>query len=326
MPTNLFRLLGRAYSLLATLVVAALLGATAAATWHFYQEERLRGQLETQGEAVTARVERTDRKHRQVWDALGNFVYVGFTYHGRPYEARCVSDTSWLAAGDRIALRYHAQRDVFGQLRKSLITGRNQGVSRLLNWSVLPDFSSEIRALILFVLTAGALFFMVSGLLASLTGFTFVSALARPVGVIALGALAGFFTYDAAQYYRYATSLQHDGSPMQVVVVHADQHDYDYYMPVHHTRSRIPVYIYDATIQFGDQQRVIPIEEADYERLKAGDPHLAVRYDASRDDFIAVGYSPRRLPLLMPLFFWLVLALVVRSGLARPSAAQPARP
>ncbi len=318
MRSNLLRRLGRLYSSLATLVVAALLGAATVAAWHFYQQEHLRAQLMAEGQPVTVRVERTDRQSRQAWDALGNFVYVGFRYQGRPYEVRCTSPTRWLAAGDQLALRYLAGPDVFGQPRVAPPVRRQPGVSRLINWSALPDFTPETLALLLVALAAGALFFVGSGLLASLTGWRVFSALARPVGVVVLGAGAVFFTYDTAQYYRYAAALRRDGQPLTVAVLRAEQH-----ADRQTTRSssyNLRTYTYTATFRHHGQAREVAIEQADYARLTAGDPRLAVRYDAARDDFIAEGYSPRWLPVLLPLFFGGLLAWVLWPAAARPPA------
>ncbi len=322
---QLLRLLRSAFSAFIGLFVAAVLGAATLAAWHFYQEERFRGQLAARGEPVTVRIERTDRHHRQAWDALGNFVYVGFRYHGRPYEARCVSDTAWLAAGDRIVLRYLAPGDVFGQLRRPGVRGPNQGASRLLDWSAVPDFSPQTRALIAFVMAAGALFFVAGALLAALPGLGFIRHLAGAVGALALGTTAVFFTYDGVQYYRYVAELKRDSRPLEVAVLHADWHYYDYRMPISNHHRWLPIYVYDATFPFRGQQRTIPVEEADYERLKAGATRLAVRYDDARDDFVAANYSPRWGPALFPLLFWLVLGVAFRPGAARAPAVQPAR-
>jgi hypothetical protein len=325
MAAKVFTVAGRLFSFLGTLVWTALLGVAALAAWHFYQDEHLRGQLESHGQAVTVRVEHADRTRRQVWDNFGNFIYVGFTYHGRPYEARCVSDTAWLAPGDQLALRYLPQQDVFGQLGPSQMHGRDPAKSRLLRWSVMPDVSPENRALLLFGLLLVMLFFVVSGLLASLTGWRGIPAIARPVGFVVLALLAGYCTYDAVAYYRYAAALQRDGRPQEVLVQHADQHNY-FTGPMGRRkvgRGRLSDYIYAATFLFQGQPRTVAIEEAEYERLKAGATRLAVRYDAARDDFIAADYSPRWEPVLPPLVLWLLVVLLLRRS--RKPAAQPTR-
>ncbi len=319
---QLLRLLRGAYSAFMGLVVAALLAGATLAAWHFYQEERLRAQLEAAGEPVTVQLTGTDRHPRQVWDALGAFVYVGFRYQGRPCEARCAAPARWLAAGDRLALLHLPGRDVFGPPRAAPPTRRHPGVSRLINWSALPDFTPQTLALLLFVLAAGALFFVGSGLLASLTGWRGFSALARPVGAAVLGAGAVFFTYDAAQYYRYAAALARDGRPLAVAVLRAERHEE---RPT--TRSYgLHAFTYTATFRYGGQAREVAIEAADYDRLTAGDRRLAVRYEPTRDDFMADGYAPGWAALVPALFCWGLLGWALWPAGARRPAGPPARP
>lgn len=324
MSSALRRRLGRLYSTFATLVVAALLAVAVVAAWHFYQEEHLRARLMAEGQPVTVQIERADRQSRQVWDALGNFVYAGFQYQGRPYEVRCVSSpTRWLAAGERLELRYLAGPDVFGQPRAAPPVRRRPGVSRLISWSALPDFTPETLALLLVALVAGALFFVGSGLLASLTGWWVFSALARPVGAVVLAAGAVFFTYDTAQYYRYAAALRREGRHLAVAVLRAEQ-----YADRQTTRSNsydFRTYTYTAAFRHRGQEREVAIEQADYARLTAGDPRLNVRYDTARNDFIADGYSPRWLPLVLPLFFWGLLGWALWPSAAHPPVVEPAR-
>lgn len=107
-----------------------------------------------------------------MWDGFGNYVYAGFQYQGRPYEVRCASSpTRWLSAGERLELRYLAGPNVFGQPRAAPLVRWQPGVSRLINWSALPDFTPETLALLLVALAAGALFSVGSRLLAALTGW-----------------------------------------------------------------------------------------------------------------------------------------------------------
>ena len=301
---KLFRLLSNLYGMLWMLIVSALLGAAAVLVWHFYQEERLQNQLVSDGDQVTVRVERTDRQPRGVLDALSSFVYVGFSYHNKPYETRCVNDTSWLSPGDRVALLYHPQLDVFRQPRARAAT-ETRVVSRLVKWTVISELNSEKKALGLFIMIVVALFFTSSGLLVSLTGLTFIQTIARSVLILALGFLALFYTYDTIRYYQYVASLKSNERPMDVEVI-------DTYRHTHGRRSGW--YTYEATFRFNGQERVVAIEEEDYERLNAKNARLAVLYNATVNDFTAVNYSPSLLQLLVPGFFWLMLVLVFRQN------------
>ncbi|HEX8657953.1 MAG TPA: hypothetical protein VF690_10480 [Hymenobacter sp.] len=309
---KLLRLLGQLYGLLWALILTGLLGVAALVTWHFYQEEHLQSQLRTEGQPVTVRIERTDKTSRELWDALGNFTYVGFTYHNQPYETRVVSDTVWLSTGDRVALLYHPRLDVFRQPPR-MQSSPSRVVSRLINWTVAASFTAEAKALGLFALVAMALFFVISGLLATITGLTFVRTIARAVLIVGLVAAALFFSYDTMQYFRYATQLQRNGRPMEVAVVDTDRHTHG---------RKTSWYTYDATFRFNGQERVVPIEEADYKRLNPKNAQLTVRYDATLNDFIAAGYSPSWLEAVTPGFFWLLLFLTLRPIRTRPAAPQ----
>ncbi|PJJ48539.1 DUF3592 domain-containing protein [Hymenobacter chitinivorans] len=309
MLQNLFRLLGRVYRLLWTCILVALLSVATLLTWHFYQQEHLAAQLNAGGQPVTVRVERADRAPRALWDGLGNFVYVGFRYQGRPYETRFVNDTLWLSEGDRVTLLYQPRLDVFGQAPVQPVARPDRVVSRLIGWTAVADFTRETKALALFILVSVALFFVGSGLLASLTGLTVIQALARGVLVICLGMGALFFTYNTVQYYRYAAQLQRHGQPMEVTVVDTDR--------VSHGR-RTSWYTYQATFRFKGQERVVPIERADFERLNAQNSRLAVRYDPTLNDFISADYDPGLSELVPPLFLGLLLVLAIRPVRPRP--------
>ncbi|UOQ73555.1 hypothetical protein [Hymenobacter cellulosilyticus] len=179
MLQNLFRLLGRLYSLLWTCIFVALLSVAAVLTWHFYQQEHLESQLRAAGQPVTVQVEQVEREPRALWDGLGNFAYLSFRYQGRPYETRFVNDTLWLSEGDRVTLLYHPELDVFGQAPPQQVSSPDRVVSRLIRWTPVADFTQESKALVLFVLVVMALFFVGSGLLASLTGLAIIRTLAR---------------------------------------------------------------------------------------------------------------------------------------------------
>ncbi|UOQ73556.1 hypothetical protein [Hymenobacter cellulosilyticus] len=119
------------------------------------------------------------------------------------------------------------------------------------------------------------------------------------------------------QYYRYADQLQRNGQAMEVTVIDTDR--------VSHGK-RTSWYTYEATFWFKNQGRVIPIEKADYERLKTPNSRLAVRYNPALNDFIPADYDPGFSELAVPLFLGLLLVLLLRSGESRPQQARPQEP
>jgi hypothetical protein len=85
-------------------------------------------------------------------------------------------------------------------------------------------------------------------------------------------------------------------------------------------------YTYEATFRYNGQERVVPIEEADYERLSPQNSQLTVYYNAALDDFIAAGYSPSWSEALTPGLFWLLLLLALRPTRARVVRGAPGPP
>ncbi|MDF7814834.1 hypothetical protein [Hymenobacter sp. YC55] len=311
-----FRFLGNLYTLVWGFLLTALLGVAVLVAWHFYQEEVFQTQLRSQGEPVTVQVNRADRTHRALWDVLGTAVYIGFTHHNRAYETRYVSDTLWLSEGDRVTLLYHPPSDRFGQLQRAPTTPDTRVVSRLIDWSVLADFSRESKSLGLLVLLALALFFVGGGLVVRVTGLTFIQTIARALLVVVMGAMALFISYDAYQYYQYGSQLKRNGQRMDVTVMDTDR--------LSHGR-KYHWYTYQATFLFKNQQRVVAITEAEYGRLNAGATQLAVLYDPTPNDFVAADYSLSISPVGAALFCWLMLFLLLRPTPAKPAAVQPNR-
>ena len=299
----LIRLLVHLYGIFWVLIIMVSLGVVACWTWHSYQAERRYNQFRAEGRPVTIRIDHTDRERREVWDALSNFVYLGFTYRNQRYETRFVNDTQWLSEGGRVGLLYHPGWNAFEQPQPTLASNQTRVVSRLINWSVVSDFSLEYQLLGGFIMIALALFFFGGSVLVKLTGWTLVQTIARFVLVITLGAVALFFTYDVIQYHWYVNEVRTNGRNLDVVVGDTDRTTY----------GRTNRYIYQATFPFQGQERVVPIEEADYERINSGDNRLTVRYAKALDDFVPVDYSPDWYRLIAPAFFWLIFILIIRN-------------
>ena len=199
-------------------------------------------------------------------------------------------------------LLYNPQTDAFGQPQRMVISSPNRVVSRLIDWTIIKGFKRENQLLGGLILAAMALFFQ---------------RVAGTVFMIGLGASAVFLTYDTIQYYRYFDSLRTNGQPMDVVVLDTDRHI--------HGRGHKGSghwYTYDATFRYNGQERVIAIDEADYDRLKSGDTRLRVLHNAAQNDFTAVDYSAGFSQLLLPVFFWFLLFSTMRSTGARPGIAQ----
>lgn len=305
------RFLGSLYELIGGLLLTALLTVAAVVTWHFYQEEVFQNQLREQGAPVTVQIDHADHTPRAVWDALGNAAYIDFNYRNRLYETRYVYDTLWVSEGDRITLFYHQQLDRFGQLQRVPVADTTRVVSRLINWSIVTEFSRELKTLGLFLLLMAALLFVGSGLLVRLTGLTIIQTIARALLVVGLAAAASFFTYDAFKYYQYANQLKQNGQQMEVTVTDTER--------LSHGR-KYHWYTYEATFPFKNQQRVVAIDAADHGRLNAGATQLTVLYEPKLNDFIAADYSVSLSHAGVALFLWLLLFLFLRpTPIRRPA-------
>ncbi|MFD2573837.1 hypothetical protein ACFSUS_24585 [Spirosoma soli] len=316
MLRNLFRLLGRVYTAFWALVMTALLAAATWVMWYLYQAERLDSKFAREGQLVKVQIKETDRNPRMFLDQFGNAVYVRFNYRNQTYKTRCANDSTWLSAGDHIQLLYHPGLDKFQPPQRARTATPTRVRSRLIEWSSMVDFSREHQLLGGFILAALALFFVGGGAIVTLTSWTFIQTIARFVLLAALGVAALFFTYDTIQYFQYFQSLRANGRAMEVDVTDTDRTN-------HSRRSRSHWYTYDATFRFQGQERVVAIDEDDYERLNGTDRKLRVLYNSSLNDFIAVDYSPAFSQLLLPLFFWFLFGLLVRNSLSTPKPVRP---
>ena len=328
MLTSLFRLLVRLYEGLWMLLITALLGAAALAMWHFYQHERLDNLVKAEGQPITVRVERADRKPREIWDEFRNPTYIGFTYHNRPYETRYVNDTLWVSEGDRVPLLYHPPSDAFRQPQSALTATPTRVVSRLISWSVVGGFTRENQLLGGFIVVVLALFFFGSGVVVTLTGLTVVQTIARFVLAATLGAGTLFFTYDAIHYFRYVNELRSNGHPMEVAAVNAVRTSRGRSGSGHSRKSHshsYAWYAYRATFRFNRQERVVVVDEADYDRIKSGNPRLMVLYNPGLNDFIVEDYSPDYSPCILPLFFGFLFGSLLRSRTTRKTSQATAQ-
>ncbi len=320
MIQELIRVVKWLWGLVGMLLVIVFLGVCAFVMWHFYEDERFHTLFRNEGKPITVRVTNTDRNPRAIWDKFRSPAYVRFTYQNQSYETRYVNDTLWVSAGDQITLLYHPQLNAFRQPEWKLTSSPTRVVSRLVKWSVVGEFRRENQLLGGLILVMLALFFCVSAVIVTLTGFTLIQTIARFILVIAFGAAAFFTTYDTIRCFRYADELRTNGRSMDVVALDADRTSQSRGTTRHHRRNTL--YRYDATFRFKGQERVIAIEEADYNRIESGNTRLAVQYNPALDDFIAANYSPAYSRWFVPVVFLILLISVARSKSGR-TAPQP---
>ncbi|GAB3640186.1 hypothetical protein [Spirosoma arcticum] len=309
MIQKLFTRLGRVYSFVMSLIVAAILGVTTWAFWGLYQDARLQGEFAKEGQLLSVTVDRAEHDQRTWRDILGNSAYLTFRYKGKAYTSRFVTDSTYVSDGDRIQLLYHPAYNALRQPRNDVRFDQSIRKSRLIGWTTIRSFTDENRLLLLCLILSAASFFLISGVIVTIVPIPFLQDIARLMLVAAVAVGAAFFTYDTYHYYQYYQRLKIDGREVAVRVMDTNR------WSVGRGRGsrRTHWYRYEATIQYQAQERAIPISEADFETVKPNDT-LKAYYNESVNDFMSINYGPDYWLVIVPAFFWLITILLIRSG------------
>jgi predicted negative regulator of RcsB-dependent stress response len=303
---------GRVYNFLISLIVAIVLGVATWASWGFYQDSRLQSQFAREGKLLSVTVEQASQKQRSWRDIMSNSTYLSFPYQGKTYTTRFVMDSGYVGSGDRVRLLYHPDYDAFRQPNSEVHFDQSKRKSRLIDWTSVRDFSNENKLLLLCLVLTTAAFFMITGVILTLIPLSFLQDIARFILVVELVIAAVFFTYDTWNYYQYYQHIKTSGQAITVKVLDTERRSKH-----RNSRSRSwREYVYEATIRYQQQERVIPISEDDFDRLKPNDS-LKAYYDESVDDFMSVDYSLDYEQVLVPLFFWLISFILIRPFFVR---------
>ncbi|MVM30409.1 hypothetical protein GO755_10220 [Spirosoma sp. HMF4905] len=303
--------LGRLYNFVISSIVAIILVITTWAFWGLYQDSLLQSQFIREGKLLSVTVDQANQKQRSWRDILGNSTYLTFPYQGKTYTTRFVMDSGYVGSGDRVKLLYHPVYDAFRQPRSEVRFDKAERKSRLVEWTSIRDFTNEHKLLLLcFVLTTAS-FFMISGVIVTLIPLTFLQDIARFILVVELLIAAVFFTYDTWKYFQYYQHVKTAGQEVTVKVLDTARRSKG-----RNTSSSWKWYDYDATVRYQRQERVIPISEDDYDHLKPNDS-LKAFYDESANDFMSVDFSPDYMHIFVPLFFWGISLILIRSFFVR---------
>ena len=319
MLQQLVSTLGRVYNFVISLIVAAVLGIVTWGFWQYYQDTRLQNRFVQEGQRISVLVDKGEQKHRSWRDMISNSTYLTFQYKGKAYTTRFVMDSGYVGSGDRVQLLYHPVYDAFRQPRNEIRYDQSNRKSRLVEWSTVRSFTDENKLLFLCIILTTASFFLIAGVMATIIPVGFLQDIARFVLMVELMIAAVFFTYDTYQYFQYYQHLKTNGHEVAVQVLDTRRKAVG-----NNTRNTAwKTYTYEATIQYQQQERVIPISEDDYETLKPKDT-LKAYYDASVNDFMSVNYPPDYWLVAVPAFFLLISILLLRSFLGRKQHKQPA--
>ncbi|MCS3797799.1 hypothetical protein [Niastella sp. OAS944] len=283
------------FRLITLLIFAAVLGVLAWGSWQLYKNEKELQQFIKEGHPVKVQVTATDRQNLTWYDQFSNKVYITFNYNNRLYTSRYVQDSGWVYVGDKVTLLYHPELDGFRQLNRQMHFNKPSTSSRLISFSFMGRWNEGQKWLLL-TLMLTTVFTLIA--LSILAGFLQIPLLGHIGRFIVTGLVVGvalYFTYNAWQYNQYYNKIRNNSKSETVTVLSTN----------YHARSKRNswFYDYDATVQFGNEQKTIPIEEEDFEKLKANDK-LEVLYNKEENDMMSVNYSADSTNIFVALFMW----------------------
>lgn len=270
------------FRLVMMLVFAVVLGVLALGSWQLYKNEKELQQFIQEGRPVKVQVTATDRQNRTWYDQYSNKVYITFNYNNRLYTTRYLQDSGWVNAGDKVSLLYHSGEDGFRQLNRQMHFNKPTTNSRLISFSFMGRWNEGQKWLLLTLMLATAFALVTIAIINSVVTIPLLSVPGRFIltGLVVCCAL--YFTYNAWQYNQYYNKIKNNSQQETVTVLGINSHA--------RSKHNSWFYDYDATVQFGNEQKTIPIEEEDYERLKANDK-LQVLYNKEENDMMPVNYS-----------------------------------
>jgi hypothetical protein len=283
------------FRLVMMLVFAVVLGVLALGSWQLYKNEKELQQFIQEGQPVKVQVTATDRQNLTWYDQLSNKVYITFNYNNRLYTTRYLQDSGWVNAGDKISLLYHRGEDAFRQLTRQIHFNKPTTKSRLISFSFMGRWNEGQKWLLLTLLLSTAFALATTGIINSIITIPLLGVPGRFImtGLLVCGAL--YFTYNAWQYNQYYNKIKNNSQQETVTVLGTNSHA--------RSKRNSWFYDYDATVQFGNEQKTIPIEEEDYEKLKANDK-LQVLYNKEENDMMSVNYSADHTNWVAALFMW----------------------
>lgn len=283
------------FRLVMMLVFAVVLGVLAWGSWQLYKNEKELQQFIQEGQPVKVQVTATDRQNRTWYDQFSNKVYITFNYNNRLYTTRYIQDSGWVNAGDKVSLLYHAGEDGFRQLNRPMHFNKPTTNSRLISFSFMGRWNEGQKWLLLTLMLSTVFALVAIGIISSLVTIPLLGALGRFIitGLVVCGAL--YFTYNAWQYNQYYNKIKNNSQQETVTVLGTNSHA--------RSKRNSWFYDYDATVQFGNEQKTIPIDEEDYEKLKANDK-LQVLYNKEENDMMPVNYSADHTNWYVALFMW----------------------
>ncbi|WP_276483911.1 hypothetical protein [Paraflavitalea pollutisoli] len=284
-------------SLLLTVVAGGL-------AWFFYQQhldQQQYNQVIREGTRVVVTTTDVNRASRTRTDAFMNVAYISFDYQQKAYTIRYHQDSSWLSTGDRVTLYYHPGLDRFRQPRGYGAFSSKNRQSKLIGYTFLHGWNAERKWLVATLALTAIFVILACGLLAMISGLSIFRLVGRIIFIGLLLTGVAYLSYNSWRYYQYYHQVKSGGKEATVQVLSTSRHAV--------SRRSSWWYTYEATVLHNKQERVIPIEESEYDRLKPGDP-LQAYYNPTLNDMMSVNHTPDNTNLLAAAFAGLLLIIV----------------
>jgi hypothetical protein len=287
------------------LLLAAVLGVLAWGSWQFYKNEKELQQFIKEGHPVQVQVTATDRQNQVWYDQFSNNVYITFNYNNRLYTSRYVQDSGWVNVGDKVSLLYLPAVDDFRQLNRQMHFNKPTINSRLISFSFMGRWNDGQKWFLLTLLLSTVFTLVSLGIITTFVQIPLLQGIGRLIitGLIVCAAL--YFTYNGWQYNQYYNKIKYNSQQETVTVLETNSHA--------RSKRNSWFYDYDATVQFGNGHKTIPIEEEDHEKLKPNDK-LQVLYNKEENDMMPVNYKPDRTNFFVALFLWGFAAFFIWNG------------
>lgn len=299
-----------AIGILFMLLFSALLALLAWGSWKMHAHEKLSNLFLTKGQHIEVKVATADRDNRAWYDQFTNAVYISFEHEGRSYTTRCIQDSGWISEGDQVDLLYLPEIDEFHHPRQ---IQRQDNRSRLLEFSVSTMWRNHQKwQLMAMGFSVASLLFLLTAVIA-IQPIPILIQLRRAAGTCLILAAAIYFTYNTWQYFQYYNQVRAGGHEATVTVLHTDYRS-------HSNKSNWwPSYF--ATVQYNNEEKIIPINEGHYERLQPNGP-LKIIYNEPLNDMMPADYSREYSGIFISLFMWSLGGYLVYRFFLKKTAVQ----
>ncbi|WP_298741488.1 hypothetical protein [uncultured Chitinophaga sp.] len=301
--------------LFVTLLLTALVGFAAWGSWQLYENEVVSRKFAREGKLVTVQVTATDRGNHFWYDQFTNHVYITFKHLGRSYAARYTQDSGWVSEGDKVTLLYHPQVGAFRQPGKRIhFASPFSDHSRLIDFTIASMWSDQRKWQVLGLALSTLFAILLFGMLTSIVRLPWLKWVGPSIMVVLVLTGTLYFTFNTLEYFHYYQRVK-SGNQISVKVLSTDYN-------VRSSNSE-GWSTYRATVQFGKGQRVIPIEAADYEKLRPQDL-LPVIYKRELDDMMPVNYGPEFSNLIVTIFMWFLTIFLAKQYIFKEIRKVPA--